>query len=403
LREVTTAKEKTILKNELYDQYNWFYQTIFPSMQVACNEFFSDFFSLDLVSVSKNINVLFQGDDYFVTKIRIDKQHDVFFRISGDAIKIILDKTLGENKEFDLTIISELEAKIISSFNDYLYNNISRFLIPPQTTNVGGAQDKHKKRKNFDVTHLTFFIKAKQADIGAKLILSIPQVLLAPKSMKCEKPAFDAMDFKKSKLDVNINVGTTKFPLQEIKNLEKEDIVVFENSNIHTMKLIYKNYKKDFKINQNLGLIASKNNDNDNGGNNMDENSLSQNLWDNIQVEMSAEFEKVKITLGELKNIEQGLVVDISSVYDNRISLLVENKTIAKGELVIINDRYGVRIDEIFSAEKQQEEKQTPPAKLPGGHEPVKVEKEQSPPVEEIENANEEFDYSDFELDDQDI
>lgn len=401
MREITANKDKTILKSELYGQYNWFYQTIFQTMQAACSEFFTDYFSLDLISISKNVNILFQGDDYFVTKIRVDRQHDVFFRSSGEAIKIILDKTLGENKDFSLTSISELEAKIISSFNDYLYGNISKFLIPAHT--ISSAT---KKRRNFDVIHLTFFIKDKSVNTGAKIILSIPEVLLTPANLGSKHITFDATDFKTSKIEVNINAGTTKFPLKDIKSLEKEDIVVFENSKTNTMKLIYKNYQKEFKINQNLGLITSNNNDN--GGNNMDENSLSQNLWDNIQVEMSAEFEKVKITLGELKNIEQGLVVDISSVYDNRISLRVENKTIAKGELVIINDRYGVRIDEVFSSKQSRE--QADPAAM--HEEPAVIEENENPEehshqmseeTQENESSNEEFDYSDFELDDEDI
>lgn len=401
MREITANKDKTILKSELYEQYNWFYQTIFQAMQVACSEFFTDYFSLDLVSISKNVNILFQGDDYFVTKIRIDRQHDVFFRNSGEAIRIILDKTLGESKDFNLTSISELEAKIISSFNDYLYSNISKFLIPAHT-----LSSTTKKRRNFDIVHLTFFIKAKRAKTGAKLILSIPEVLLAPINHESNHTTFDVTDFKTCKIEVNINAGTTKFPLKDIKSLEKEDIVVFEDSKINTMKLIYKNYEKEFKINQNLGLMTS--NKNDNGGNNMDENSLSQNLWDNIQVEMSAEFEKVKITLGELKNIEQGLVVDISSVYDNRISLRVENKTIAKGELVIINDRYGVRIDEVFSS-KQPSDQTTPAAMHEDStlaEDNENIEDHSSNMIEENhedENTNEEFDYSDFELDDEDI
>lgn len=401
MREITANKEKTILKSELYEQYNWFYQTIFQALQVACSEFFSDYFSLNLVSISKNINILFQGDDYFVTKIRIDRQHDVFFRNAGEAIRIILDNTLGENKDFSLTSISELEAKIISSFNDYLYSSISKFLIPAHT-----ISSSSKKRRNFDIIHLTFFIKDKHANAGAKIILSIPESLLAPANVEANHITFDAKDFKTSKIEVNINAGTTKFPLKDIKSLEKEDIVVFENSKINSMKLIYKNYKKEFKINQNLGLITSNNNDN--GGNNMDENSISQNLWDNIQVEMSAEFEKVKITLGELKNIEQGLVVDISSVYDNRISLRVENKTIAKGELVIINDRYGVRIDEVFSSKQSGE--QTTPSTINEEPELIEdnenIEEHTSHMPEETpegEGTNEEFDYSDFELDDEDI
>lgn len=390
MSEVKT-EAKIILKDELYDQYNWFYQTFLPSIQTAGDDFFSGLFSFKLISVSKNMNVLFQGDDYFVTKIRVDKQHEVFLRCSENAVKIILDKILGKNEKFNLTNVTELEAKIISSFNDYLYNSISKFL----TSSV----PKSPKRKNMDTIHLTFFIKEKESDNGAKLIVSLPQVLLSPEAVKVESEKFDVSDFKTSKLPVNIKVGTTKFLLKELKNLEKEDIVVFENSDIHSMKLIYEDYEQDFKVSPNPGLITSANN---NGGHNMEENALSKDLWDNIQVEMGAEFEKVKITLGELKNIEQGLVVDISSVYNNKIFLKVENKTIAKGELVIVNDRYGVRVDEVFASEKNQAEQITQVQTENSGEE---TEAQQQEPQESESNskADEEFDYSDFELDDQDI
>lgn len=373
---------QSIVKDELYAQYNWFHNAFSPAIQASGDEFFSQHFFFRLMSLSKNVNVLFQGDDYFVTKIRIDKQHDAFFRCSSGAVKIILDRILGENLRFDLSRISELEAKIISSFNDYIYGSIANFLLtPPPST---------QKRKNFDIVHLTFFIRDNQSGEGAKLIISLPQVLLAPQIIESKEGSFDVSDFKSSKLCVAIKVGTTKFHLKDLKSLEKDDIVLFENSDIHFMKLLYKDLQQEFKITPNPGLIVSTGDDN--GGHNMSENSLSQDLWDNIQVEMSAEFEKVKITLGELKNIEQGLVVDISSIYDNKISLRVENKTIAKGELVIINDRYGVRIDQVFAAEKANEQS---------------VVQETSESVVEFENsapqADEEFDYSDFELDEQDI
>lgn len=387
------TETKTSFKDELYEQYNWFNQSFLPSIQIACDEFFSDLFNFQLISVSRNVNVLFQGDDYFVTKIRIDKQHDVFFRCSESAVNIILDKVLGKGKSFNLSEITELEAKIISSFNDYLYNNISKFLLPVPSKNIS-AQKPSQKRRNFDMIHLTFFIRDKEGDSGAKIIISLPQVLLAPQKMVIQGDKFDVNSFRGCKLDVKIKVGTTKFSLKEIKNLENGDIVVFENSNIHLMRIFYKDYEKEFRVNPNLGLITSINDSN--GGHNMEETSLSQNLWDNIQVEMGAEFEKVKITLGELKNIEQGLVVDISPVYNNKISLKVENKLIAQGELVIINDRYGVRIDEVFASEKTHDEH---PAEAYDEHQEENLDYQ----MEDNENLDEEFDYSDFELDDQDI
>lgn len=389
------ATEAKINQNdELYAQYNWFNKSFLPAIKSASKDFFSDLFDFDLISVSKNINILFQGDDYFVTKIRIDKQHDVFFRCSSGAIHIILDNVLGESKKFDLTNITELEAKIISSFNDYLYGNISKFILPPPP--------KTQKRKNYDTTHLTFFISDKKTKTGAKIIVSLPQVLLNPQLVVSHEEKFNVTNFKTSKIDVKIKVGSTKFPLKEIKNLEKEDIVIFDESNIHTMTLIFKDYIKDFRITPNPGLIISANTEN--GGHNMDENSLSQNMWDNIQVEMEAEFEKVKITLGELKNIEEGLVLDLSSVYDNKITLKVEDKPIAQGELVIINDRYGVRVDTVFASEKAPQPQIAPPPQATVETEVADdFEAEVSQEEEGVETSEEEFDYSDFELDDQDI
>lgn len=391
-------KTKVNQNDELYNQYDWYHRLFLSTVKRCGDEFFTELFDFQLASVSKNINILFQGDDYFVTKIRIDKEYDAFFRCSESAVKIILDEVLGKNKKFDIANITELEAKIISSFNDYLYENLSVYFSPIHTKSVGkNVPAKSSKRKNFDTIHLTFFIKNKKSKEGAKIIMSFPQLLLNPPIVRSAQEKFDVSSFKSSKIEAKIIVGTTKFTLKELKNLEKEDIVVFENSNIHSMKLIYKNYKKDFRINPNPGLITSI--DNDNGGHNMEGNSLSQDLWDNIQIEMGAEFEKVKITLGELKNIEQGLVLDLSSVYDNRISLKVEDKIIAKGELVIINDRYGVRIDEVFASEKAEKTEQIQNSSSEASEENSQAEESE----EGNENSDEEFDYSDFELDDQDI
>lgn len=383
------TETETFVKDELYLQYNWFHLNFLPLVQQASNEFFSELFNLKLSSLSKNMNILAGGEDYFVTKIRIDKQHDVFFRSAEGAIKIILEEVLGgTGQKFDLSKITELESKVISSFNDYVYNAISPLLLVPPPDG--------KKRKNYDTIYLTFFLQNKKTLEGGKYILALPQILLSPSKITPTSEKFDVSSFKKSSIDVNIKVGTTKFPVKALKQLGKEDIVIFENSNIQTMQLIYKDYKNYFRITPNPGLIMTL--DDNNGGDNMESHALSQSLWDNIQVEMGAEFDTVKISLGELKNIEQGLVVDISSVYNNKISLKVENKIIAAGELVIINDRYGVRIDEVYASENQQAQ-EVPPQDYQSDFE----ETTEHYQAEEESETDEEFDYSDFELDEQDI
>lgn len=380
----------TNTKDELYDYFEWFQNKFLRPLQTACDEYFSNGFSLKLLAISRNTNVLTQGEDYFVTRIKYDKQHDVLLKTSADAVKIILDKLFGKKPDFNVAEITDLEAKIISSFNNYLYESLSKVIGKSGLNGANVHSGKAKKKNNKDIVHLTFFIKEADAVDSAKIILSFPMDLVSPFKNITNQKAFDNSDFKNSKVNVNIEVGTTKFSLKELKNLEREDIVVFENSNIHSMKLIYGKYKKDFKISPNPALVTSSNN----GGAEMaEENALSQDMWDNIQVEMGAEFDKVKITLGELKNIEEGLVVDISSVYDNKISLKVENKVIAQGELVIINDRYGVKIDKVFAAEKDQAQN-TVDSSI--------TEEDSADETENSENGDEEeFNYDDFNLEEE--
>ena len=180
------------------------------------------------------------------------------------------------------------------------------------------------------------------------------------------------MDFAHSPVEVNLLLGTTAFPLAEIKKLDIGDIVLFENSKSSEMTLICENIVQKFEVKPNEKIIEPYDMS---GGNEMDNENT--NLWDSIQVDMSAEFDKVRLTLGELKSIEEGLIVDLCSVYDNKVSLKVGGKLVAAGELVIINDRFGVRIEKVNSNEESSMPQQS---------------------VSEEETAEEDFDYSDFEV-----
>ena len=133
---------------------------------------------------------------------------------------------------------------------------------------------------------------------------------------------------------------------------------------------------------------------------------MEKNLWDDIQIEISAEFEKVKMTIGELKQITQGQIVDLGSIFENEISLFVEDRKVAKGELIIINDRYAVRLNEVLNSNTQKEtadikaniETQAKPQPKPQTQpKPRTQPKPQSQPEPQPVSDDEEFDYSDFE------
>lgn len=396
--------QNSISTNELYKEYNW-YQNTFPQIvQDSYDEFFEKNFIVKFIGLSKNLNCLLNNESCFVTKIRIDENYDMFFRLTDRAIDLILSKALGASKtKFNINKISELETKIITSFNSFMFDAIKEKLNNPEPTVI--------KKTNFDVIHLTFFLKDTDEynkDAG-KIIISLPQALLTPEEINSSGPKFSENNFPNSQTLAKIIVGKTKFSLYDLKTLEEGDLVVFENSNISHLTLSILGEEMDVKITPNMDLLIPETS---NGGDEMSE--THQNIWDTIEVEMNAEFDAVKISLGELKNIEEGLVVDLTSLYDNNVTLKVEGKPIASGSLVIINDRYGVKVNNIIAQNNetstpvrqanniQEEDEDYPQSTLENESFNDETEEENYTPTND-ENDDEEFDYSDFELEDENI
>lgn len=361
----------SIFFDELYKQFGWFDSLFTPVVEECSKQFFFDGFDYKLVSISTNMNVLAQNDTFFVTKVKLNSKNDVYIRISQDAINVILDKVLGKNnRKFELTDVSELEARIITAFNDFLYDSLkSNFNIEPH-------------RRYSEIIHLTYYVKSESSDIAAKFIISLPLGILNPQSKDTSVQHFSDSDFSDSLVEASFLVGTTTFPVADIKRLEPGDVVVFDKSNSSEMTLIAADTKKKFKLRPNPKIVEPYNSVSNTTGVEDEENNMNNsNLWDSIQVDMSAEFDKVKVPLGELKSIEEGLIVDLCSVYDNKVSLKVSDKLVATGGLVIINDRFGVRIEHVSESN---------PA---NNYQPQDVQA-----AEVVPPKNDDFDYSDFEV-----
>ena len=387
---MNNSKKKIIssFSKQLNRTYDWFDINFTENLEIGASEFWNTDISAKLMGLFENVNLLSSQDEYFVTKIRLNKERAIFIRLSKQVVKELLEDAIGNipgKKDFNLEKITELEAKILTGFNNYLYKYFCEILLPPD--------ELPKNTVNFNECILTFFVKNKKREIG-KIIVTVPVIAIKPEKLRIRN-RFTIDDFKSCIAKLNIRVGKTRIKLNDIKQLEPGDIVVLEDSNIKRMTLLYEGKAIKFKVIPNPALIKDFDYD---GGRHMDENSENNfNMWDNIQVDMGAEFEKVKITLGELKQMSEGLVVDIGSVYENKIDLKVENKIIASGELVIINDRYGVRIDEIYTDSDEKE---------PDADEAVHSPEEQpsgSHGANQQQNDEEDFDYSDFDVEEEDI
>lgn len=396
--------QNSISTDQLYKEYDWYQHTFPPIVQESCDEFFDNNFKLELIGISKNINCLMDNESWFVTKIRINQEYDMYFRLNDKALDIILNKVLGQSKnKFNINKISELEAKVITSFNDFMFEHLKTVLSEPDPTQL--------QRNNFDLIHLTFIIKEVEEynKKAGKVIITMPLGLLKPELITSEGPKFSDDSFPTSETLVKVLIGKTKFSLYDLKNLEQDDVVVFENSNLENITLFISGEEIPVNLNPNMDILITET---ENGGDDMGD--THKNIWDSIEVEMSAEFDAVKISLGELKDIEEGLVVDLTSLYDNNVTLKVEGKSIASGSLVIVNDRYGVKINNVIA-----DGGNSLPAKGQNAAQPAAESNENEeegndftdnnelPPEgegsENNDNSEEEFDYSDFDLEDENI
>lgn len=414
---MTVLKTEEQLNNtntdNLLKDFPFFYTNVYAKTQKAIEEFFQKKFLLRFMGISLGENILFYGDEYFVNQIPVNKESGVVVKISASLVSSLLDNALGISETpFKLNRITDIEANLIKSFTVHIYKNIEAML--------NKAEVNRKIIKNAKDYSFTFFAKYNKEHIG-KVIITVPEYMLTDIKRNKVQQVFSITDFKETSVITKIGVGKTRLALNDIKALEDGDIILLENSDINKMSIMSDIGECKFRINPNPSLIISIDN---NGGNEMEEetSSKSQNMWDSILVDVIAEFDNVKLTLGELKQISEGLVIDVGSVYDNKIKLRVENQVVASGELVILNDRYGVRIDSVKKAKEEPAKpapQQKPAAKAEAPKTAAQPAKAAAPaqktaPAKEAaahkaQNPNaqaegdENFDYSDFEIEDESI
>ena len=62
---------------------------------------------------------------------------------------------------------------------------------------------------------------------------------------------------------------------------------------------------------------------------------------------MQAEIARSEISLNEVMLWKKGTVVQLNKIVGSTIDVLIGERLIARGEVVVINDHFGIRISEI--------------------------------------------------------
>ena len=75
-----------------------------------------------------------------------------------------------------------------------------------------------------------------------------------------------------------------------------------------------------------------------------------------IPLKVTVELGRTKMPVSELLNLTQGSVIELTKLAGEPMEVLVNDKLIARGEAVVVNEKFGVRLTDIISPSERIEQ-----------------------------------------------
>ena len=68
-----------------------------------------------------------------------------------------------------------------------------------------------------------------------------------------------------------------------------------------------------------------------------------------IPLEVSVELGRTRMRIADILKLGQGSIIELANPAGNSLEVLINQKPIAKGEVVVVNEKYAIRLIEILS------------------------------------------------------
>ena len=75
----------------------------------------------------------------------------------------------------------------------------------------------------------------------------------------------------------------------------------------------------------------------------------SMDLLLDIPLEITAELGRTRMIINDLLQLGQGSVIELNKLAGEPLEILVNQKLIARGEVVVVNEKFGIRLTDIIS------------------------------------------------------
>jgi len=68
-----------------------------------------------------------------------------------------------------------------------------------------------------------------------------------------------------------------------------------------------------------------------------------------IPLEITIELGRTKMLINDLLKLGQGSVIELTKEAGDTLEILANNRLVAKGDVVVVNKKYGIRLTEVIS------------------------------------------------------
>jgi len=85
-------------------------------------------------------------------------------------------------------------------------------------------------------------------------------------------------------------------------------------------------------------------NENDNGG-----QTRRLDLLLDVPLDIAVELGRARMSIQDLLALGPGSVIELDKIAGEALDILVNDRLVARGEAVVVNDKFGIRITDIVS------------------------------------------------------
>jgi flagellar motor switch protein FliN/FliY len=111
-----------------------------------------------------------------------------------------------------------------------------------------------------------------------------------------------------------------------------------------------------------------------------------ERLYD-VPVELAVEIGRTRMTIRETLALGPGSIVTLDRLSGEPVDLLVNGKRIARGEVVVIDEEFGLRVTEVVAGEAGEDESAPAPAAGAAPHPPAAAPEPEPEPAVAAEPA----------------